>query len=248
MAQKSFQWLIRIDTEANLRRLNDGIIRFSIPYRWRKDGNGMNDFSEGVLAIEEKYEKSTYRLGTTRNINDICCLYNNEKRYIFDKRIDFVPTLCFYSFEYGTDFHELPRRYFNDFAHDEKNYDFIVVEANKFAERVKEGLTAYGFKPDDLAFQSVRYVKKDTSFSNTEMFPYELMYKDEEKYGYQHEVRFFIKSNDNEALRRLQYNDYCVKINMEGLIKGFHPIPSKNEIATFTKEGESFLLEIKEKD
>lgn len=246
MKQKLYQWLIRIDKKENLRRLLDGTISFSIPQYWRKIGDGINDISEGVLAIELKDNHISYIPGDSRKIKNILKFSYDNKNYILDSRIDYVPTLCFYSFEYNTKYHELPKKYFDDFIVNKEDYGFIVIEAKKFNERLKEALSKFGFKSDDLFFHSIKYIKKDDSFSTLDKFPYELLYKDKH-YEYQNEVRFFITSTDNLALEKLKSNAYYVDVNLSDLISGLHTIPGDNEYASFTRENDSYILAIKER-
>lgn len=246
MEQKLYQWLIRIDTKENLKRILDGKIRFSLPLYWRKPGNGINDISEGVLAIEPERNHIAYIPGESRQIKNICKFNYENKTYILDSRIDFLPTLCFYSFESITKYHELPKKYFDDFIDNRKDYGFIVIEANEFNERLKEAISKFGFESDDLFFHSIKYIKKGYSFSTLDKFPFELLYKDK-CYEYQNEVRFFITSTDNVALKRLESNGYAVDANISDLIVGIHPIPEDNEYASFTLEEDNFILQIKER-
>lgn len=75
MEQKLYQWLIRIDKKENLQKILDGKIRFSIPKFWRKPGAGVNDISEGVLAIEPNI---SYIPGESRKIENICKFNYNK--------------------------------------------------------------------------------------------------------------------------------------------------------------------------
>ena len=57
--------------------------------------------------------------------------------------------------------------------------------------------------------------KKDIGFSSLDKFPYELLYKDENKYSHQHEVRFFITNYALNAIKLLKENKNIVTLDID---------------------------------
>lgn len=199
---KKFQWLLRCKDNNSLNDLKNGVIRFSAPKHWHKPGKGVNDIYEGAIAVINDLEK--------HNIRECPEIYERilrKETIIYDKRIFDVPCICFYGIEGKSSRVEIANEYFADFIQEDKSkFSFIIVDANDLFQRIKQSLIKLGFNENDLFPKSVEYVDIHNIEKIIETrkipFPHELTFKNS-NYAHQNEVRFYITSENKEALHKL---------------------------------------------
>lgn len=216
--QREYSWLIRVAKKSELIDIINGNIRFSLPKYWIKPGDGINDQLEGVHHISKKI------------------VYRREK-------IGEIPALCFYGIENKNLIsYQIPKKYFEDFAANQEEYGLVIVEARFFYDEIVKALRKIGYDKKDLFFKGIEYVNIGEGYYCDREYPYELCYKDKEKYAYQNETRFIIISGANS---KLIDNNYYINIDIKNIQHRLFIVPNEKEKVLITKIGKEFFMEIK---